>query len=302
MRVPAFFVPVCLSWFILSLGCSGEEQPSAPPPSPKVVQTIKQLPPEKSRAPAEEPEQKSLQSQAGMPAQAPEKSEETSKDELIEKPAGGMIATKAPVVETPPAPAKAKDESKEPGVQESKAQATKVPEPKSEEQKGYYSVKKGDSLTKIASREDTMQDPLKWPILLRLNLDKLGDLPGGEDLSRWELSPGTKLRFITPRQAKEGLKSSSEPVWVVNVTSTPNEAEIVSPAATLAKQGYPVYITRAYVKGKEYLRLRVGFFANKKEASAKGEKIRDLLKLKDFWVTKADNVEYQDVAGFLKTP
>jgi hypothetical protein len=300
MRVPAFFAPVCVSCFILSLGCSGDDQPSAPPPSPKVVQTIKQLPPEQSGAPAAEPEQKSLQSQAGIPAQPPEKSGETNKDEVIEKPLGGVNATKAPVVEAPPAPEKA--ELKELGGQAPKAQETKVQKSKAEEQNGYYSVKKGDSLIKIASREDTMQDPLKWPILLRLNLDKLGDLPVGEDLARWELSPGINLRFITPGQAKRKIEKIPQPVWVVNVMSTPSEAEIVPPAATLAKQGYPVYITRVYVKGKDYLRLRIGFFASKKEASAKGEKIRELLKRKDFWVTKADKLEYQEVAGFLKTP
>jgi SPOR domain len=300
MKVPVLFVPVCLSCFILSFGCSGDDQPSVPPPSPKVVRTIKQVPPEQGTAPPAEHEQKSLQTQGAKATEPAKKSEETNKNEAIEKPMGGVGVSKSLVVETLPAPAKA--ESKEPGGQESKAQETKAQEAKAEEQKGYYSVKKGDSLIKIASRKSTMQDPLKWPILLRLNLDKLGDLPVSEDLATWELSPGIKLRFITPGQAKEGLKTPSKSVWVVNVMSTPNEAEIVPKAATLVKKGYPAYITRAYVNGKDYLRLRVGFFANKKEASARAEKIRDLLKLKDSWVTKADNVEYEEVAGFLKTP
>jgi cell division septation protein DedD len=298
MRVPALFIPVCVCCFVLSLGCSGEDQSSAPPPSPKVVQTIKQLPPEQSAAPAAAPEQQSQQAQAGMPAQPPQKPEGTNQNELIQQPAGGTSANEAPAVETPSEPAKS--ESKQPGGRESEVQETKVQEPKAEEQKGYYSVRKGDSLMKIAGREDTMQDPLKWPILLRLNRDKLGDLPVGEGLATWELSPGTQLRFITPRQAKEGLKGSSVSLWVVNVISTPKDAEIVSPAATLAKQGYPVYITRARVKETDYLRLRVGFFANKTEASVKGEEIKNLLKLKDIWITKADDAEYKEIAGFLK--
>lgn len=300
MKVPVIFVPVCLSCLIFGVGCSGDDHPSAPPPSPKVVRTIKQVPPEHGSAPAAEHEQKSLQTQAGKPAEPEKKSEKTKKNEAIEKPMGGVGVSKALVVETPPA--SAKPEPKEPGGQESKAREARVQESKAEEQKGYYSVKKGDSLIKIASRKDTMEDPLKWPILLRLNLDKLGDLPVSEGLATWELSPGIKLRFITPGQAKEGLKNPSKRLWVVNVISSQKEAEIVPKAATLVKQGYPVYITRAYVNGKDYLRLRVGFFASKKEATAKGEKIRHLLKLKDSWVTKADNVEYKEVAGFLKTP
>jgi hypothetical protein len=300
MRVPAFIVPVCVFCSILSLGCSREDEPSASPPSPKVVQTIKQLPPEQVMTPAAKPDQKSPQAQADMPAQPPEKPEGANQSEALGKPAAGVSVTEAPVVETPPAPAKS--ESEETGTRESKAPDTKVQEPKAEEEKGYYAVKKGDSLVEIASRKDTMQDPLKWPILLRLNRDKLGDLPVGEGLATWELSPGTKLRFITPSQAKEGLKKSSGSLWVVNVISTPKEAEIVAPAATLAKKGYPVYITRANVKGTDYLRLRVGFFTDKKEAGAAAEQIRGLLKLKDFWITKANNAEYQEVAGFLKTP
>lgn len=300
MRVPAFIVPVCVFCSILSLGCSREDEPSASPPSPKVVQTIKQLPPEQVTTPAAKPDQKSPQAQADMPAQPAEKPEGANQSEAPGKPAGGVSVTEAPVVETPPAPAKS--ESEETGSRESEAPDTKVQEPKAEEEKGYYAVKKGDSLVEIASRKDTMQDPLKWPILLRLNRDKLGDLPVGEGLATWELSPGTKLRFITPSQAKEGLKRPPGSLWVVNVISTPKEAEIVTPAATLAKKGYPVYITRANVKGTDYLRLRVGFFTDKKEASAAAEQIRDLLKLKDFWITKATNTEYQEVAGFLKAP
>jgi LysM repeat protein len=278
MKVPEFLVPVCL--FVFVFGCSGEDQSSGPPPSPKVVQTIKQPLPEQAQAPVEAEEKKSEQAPDEKPATPKEKPPVTSKDEALERPS--TVMPQGPAAEKPSAPAKAAQETPE--------------------KPGYYVVKKGDTLSKVASRQDTMRDPLKWPILLRLNLDKLSALTNGEDFATRELPTGIELRYITPREAKEGLKKPSESRWVVNVISASTEAEIVPPAVILSRQGYPVYITRAYVKGKDYLRLRVGFFESGKEAREQGEKIRSLLNLQDFWATKADDVEYEEVAGFLRTP
>ena len=278
MKVPEFFVPVCL--FVLVFGCSGEDQPSGPPPSPKVVQTIKQPLPEQQKVPATTGEKKPEQAPEEKPAPSKEAPTVMAKDDELEKPS--TAATQEPIGQKPSEPAKAPQ--------------------KSQEKPGYYVVKKGDTLSKVASRQDTMHDPLKWPILLRLNVDKLGSLPNGEDFATRELRTGIQLRYITPREAKEGLKKAAGTPWVVNVISASSEAEIVPPAVILSKKGYPVYITRAYVKGKDYLRLRVGFFTSKKEASDLGEKIKGLLNYQEFWATKVDDVEYEEIAGFLRTP
>jgi hypothetical protein len=69
---------------------------------------------------------------------------------------------------------------------------------------------------------------------------------------------------------------------------------------TLVKQGYPVYIVRANVKGKDYMRLRVGFFKKKSEADEVGKKIKEQLNFHDSWSTKADKEEYEEVGGFVK--
>jgi len=278
MKVPEFLVPVCL--FVFVFGCSGEDQPSGPPPSPKVVQTIKQPLPEKEQAPVTLGEKKPEQAPEEKPVPPTEKPTVMSKDDSLEKPSTSI--TQSPVAEKPPAPATTSKESRE--------------------KPGTYVVRKGDTLSKVASRPDTMQDPLKWPILLRLNVDKLRAMPNGEDFATRELPAGMELRYITPGEAREGVQKPSGSPWVVNVISASSEAEIVSPAVILARQGYPAYITRAYVKGKDYLRLRVGFFKSRKEATDQGEKIRGLLKIRDFWATKADEVEYEEVAGFLRTP
>ena len=278
MKVPEICVPVCL--FVFVFGCSGEDQPPGPPPSPKVVQTIKQPLPEQQQAPAATGEKKAEQAPEEKPAPSKEGPPVMSKDDAVERPSTAAKGESA--AEKPSAPAKAAQESRE--------------------KPGYYIVKKGDTLLKVASRQDTMQDPLKWPVLLRLNPDKLGSLPNGEDFATRELPTGMELRYITPREAKEGLKKPSGSPWVVNVISASSEAEIVPPAVILSKNGYPVYITRAFVKGKDYLRLRVGFYKSGQEAREQGEKIRGLLNFQGFWATKVDEVEYEEVAGFLRTP
>ena len=277
MKVPALLVPVCLFFFVFGHACSREDQPSGLPPPPKVVQTIKPLPEPKETLEAEMDRK-------------PEQAGEEKPDLLQDKaPAGTMeLGVKEPsLAEQAHAPADEKP---------------KTPAKADEAQAGVYVVRKGDTLAGVAARREIMQDPLKWLILLRLNRDKLGDQPMGADFASRELSPGMKLRFITPREAREGVEKPSGPMWVVNVMSASDVKEIVPPAVVLAREGYPAYITRAYVKGKDYLRLRVGFFQSKSEAGEQGAKIKNLLGFEEFWAAKVDDVEYEEVAGFLKTP
>jgi len=271
MKVPALFVPVCLVFFAFGPACSRDDQTPGPSSSPKVVQTIKPLP-EPKKAPEEE-----VKERLEDPGQE-EKPSAGTMDAGVKEPSLAEKA-QAPAEEKPEAPAKA-----------DQAEA------------GVYVVKKGDTLAGLAARQEIMQDPLKWLILLRLNRDKLGDQPIGADFAARELLPGMKLRFITPREAKDGVEKPLGPMWVVNVMSASEVGEVVPPAVILTREGYPAYLTRAYVKGKAYLRLRVGFFPNKNEAVEQGEKIKKLLGFEAFWATKVDDVEYKEIAGFFKTP
>jgi len=247
--------------------CSGEDQQPPQTPPPKVVQPIKP-----SVADVEKP----------TTTLAEEKKPQAEEKAPMEKPAASP---------------------EKPGI---------VPKPESEDKKaasekkekdepGIYVVKKGDSLSSVAARTDVLKDSLKWPILLRLNRDKLGEWAVGEDLPDRELPQGTKLKVITAREARASLKKGTGTLWVVNVVSATTLAEIVPPAVTLVKQGYPVYIVRANVKGKDYMRLRVGFFKNKSEADELGKKIKEQMNFQDSWTAKADKEEYEEVAGFFKS-
>ena len=255
--------------------CSGEDQPPPQTPSPKVVQPIKP-----SMADVEKP----------TTTIAEEKKPQAEEKAAIEKPAS---APEKPEVAPKPEAEDKKVASEEPAAAQGKK--------KEKDEPGIYLVKKGDSLSSIAARADVLKDALKWPILLRLNRDKLGEWATGENLPDRELPQGTELKVITAREARASLKKGTGTVWVANVLSTTTNAEIVPPAVTLVKQGYPVYIVRANVKGKEYMRLRVGFFKNRSEADEVGKKIKEQLNFQDSWSTRADKEEYEEVAGFFKS-
>lgn len=261
---------------LFALGaCSGEDQQPPQTPSPKVVQPIKP-----SIADVEKPTAKVAEEKK---PQAEEKASTEKSASSPDKPGT--------------APKPAADEKKVASEEPTTTQARK----KEKDETGTYLVKKGDSLSSIAARPDVLKDPLKWPILLRLNRDDLGEWAAGENLPERELPQGTKLKVITAREARENLKKATENLWVVNVISSTSSAEIVPPAVTLVKQGYPVYIVRASVKGKDYMRLRVGFFKNRSETDEAGKKIKDLLGFQESWSTKVDKVEYEEVAGFFNS-
>jgi len=207
-----------------------------------------------------------------------------------------------------PAPEKAKIEVKEAGDVKTAAVEEKpletpeadIGQNETEMQKvtGYYVVKKGDSLSGIAAREAVYKDPLKWPILYRLNMDELGKLKLGKVLPDKELPEGVRLKISSPDEVMENLKSRVRDVWVISVVSAITNEKIVPPAIRLINNGYLVYITRARVKGKDWMRLRVGFFKNRTEANTKGKEIMIMLKLADSWVTKVEKKEFEEFGGY----
>lgn len=163
---------------------------------------------------------------------------------------------------------------------------------------GYYIVKAGDTLPGIAAKEEVYGDPLKWPLLCRLNLDKFADMEASEDSLAKQLPAGLRLKIYRPEEVLYNLKERANSPWVVNVLSSTRRAEIIPAAIKLVLEGYPVYITRAKVEGKNYMRLRVGFFEKKAEADAEGKKIMAMLKLPDSWTNRVGKKEFQRFGGY----
>lgn len=259
MKFSAIIISICLTLSLWFGGCSREEPPPSPDKNYQVVMPINMPVPQNADTPIPSKQE-----------QAKEKSEETTE---LETDAGDEKTLKLPQTET-----KEKEEALE-----------IMP--------GYYIIKKGDSLSSIAGRGDVYGDPLKWPILYRPNIDKLDTLAVGEDFLGRELPEGLMLKIITPNEARENLEKRLHKVWVVNVLSATTNEEIIPVAIRLIKNGYPVYITRAKVNGKCWMRLRVGFFKNKTEADTEGKKMISFLNIGNVWVTKIGK-EFEEFGGY----
>ncbi|MCP4681632.1 MAG: LysM peptidoglycan-binding domain-containing protein [Desulfobacterales bacterium] len=161
-----------------------------------------------------------------------------------------------------------------------------------------YKVQKGDSLFKIAGRNDVYANPFKWTSLLRHNLDTLHKIIGAEQFQHKKLPEGIELKFITSSENKEKLAISGSKPWVVNVISSQDSKEISLSAITLIQLGYHVYISRALVKEQEWMRLRVGFFKDESEAGSVGKEIKSVLNTRDAWIIKIDNDELTEFGGY----
>ena len=274
MKALVTTISICLAFLLLGSGCSEEEPPPPPPPVRdfKVVKPIVKPTPEKIKTSIDSEEE----------TVKPEEKEEMGvKTAAIEEKEGETPETGTTEQATPETP--------ETGTAESE---------QAMEEAGYYIVKKGDSLSSISGREDVYGDPLKWPIICRLNMDSFGNLELGENFPDRELPERVRLKIITPDEARENLKKRADSMWVVNVISAINKGDVVPPAIRLIKNGYPAYLTKVKVKGKEWMRLRVGFFNNKTEADAEGQKIMAILNFTDSWTTKIGEKEFEKFGGY----
>ncbi len=261
MKVFSPLLSVGLALFLLVSGCSREEQNAPPNGKSKVVKHIV------------------------MPDS---KSEEETKGDLEKKAQPVQNSTE----ENAAAPALQKKE---------KAPPSPLPaeEPETlEKDAGLYVVKRGESLALIAGKTEVYGDPMKWPILCRYTMDKLAPLATGTDFPEKELPEGLRLKVVDPEKAKENVSQRAGINWAVNVQSARNREEVFPATIRLLQEGFPVYLTWVKVKGKDWIRLRVGFFESRAEAEGQGKKIMALLNFDDLWVTKVNKLEFSKFAGY----
>jgi hypothetical protein len=139
---------------------------------------------------------------------------------------------------------------------------------------------------------------LKWSSLFRLNTDRSNGVNVLENFEAEELPEGLNLKFVTEKDAKENLAKVALKIWVVSVISSQNMKNLVPPAITLMKNGYRVYISEARVKGQDWMRLRVGFFATHQEATEEGGKIMSMLGEDETWVTRIAQSELENYGRY----
>jgi hypothetical protein len=319
MKISASAMVICLTLFLLCGGCSREEPPPPPAKSAKVEPVRKPIPehaevslPGKEAQPGDEAEgtedREIASLEEALKALGPVAGEEkTPVKDIIRhhepKPVPGPTETSATGETEKPVAEAEKAVSAEISALEHKEPKTPVLDVGKEVEKmetmpGYYVVWEADTLPAIAARQDVFGDPLKWPVLYRLNMEMLGALDLEDDFFKTKVPAGFRLKIVTPEEAKANLKKQIRKNWVVNVLSTTAEGEIPPLAIRLMKNGYKVYIARAKIKGKDWMRLRVGFFGSLAEGNREEEKMRPLVNLGDLWVTKADKKELDEFASF----
>jgi len=223
-----------------------------------------------------------------------------SKEEPQEIQAPKVVVRIKRPVQKPPMVAPAKKPSAPEKKQPAPPPRVKQPKKKVEKKKreGYYRVQRGDTLFKIAGRKDVYDDPMKWPSLFRINLKKLDNMETAKSFQDKEIPEGLELRFVTSQEAARNLRKLCAKPWVVNVFSSQNSKKIVPAAIKLMKNGYRVYITNVTIKGKEWLRLRAGFFRNRSEATAAAKKIKSVFKEDDAWIAKIGKMERERFGGY----
>ena len=87
-------------------------------------------------------------------------------------------------------------------LKENKKPEKKMP---AKEKDGYYRIRKGDTLYKVAGREGVYGNAMKWPSLFRLNMGGLRGMAISDDYEHKELPAGLGLRFVTAKEASENL-------------------------------------------------------------------------------------------------
>jgi len=167
-----------------------------------------------------------------------------------------------------------------------------------EKNEGQYIVGEGDTLPVIANKKDIYNSSLKWPILYRDNKETLPGYKARQNFPDTVLSSGMTLKFITGDDFKRNLQGRSRDLYVVNILSSPEMEKIISYTVKLIDNGFFTYITGIKVNGKNWYRLRVGFFPTRADARETGQKIKDLLDLSEIWAAEIEDDEFREFGGY----
>ncbi len=210
----------------------------------------------------------------------------------------GKVVVKKAITESP----EEKITKKAPAVSEAVPatetdKPAETPTPEKAEEK-FYTARQNENISDIAARDDVYGDPLKWILLYRFNREAFDGTQKDETFPEKPVPAEVKLKVISRGDARKTLTTGPRDHWVVNVLSSPEEEKIVPDALRLVDNGYPAYITKANVKGQDYIRLRVGFYEEKTGAEAAGKKIAEALNVSDIWTTRADESEYKEFGGY----
>lgn len=195
-----------------------------------------------------------------------------------------------------------KEQSKkaEPDTRETfqESQAQEETSSTNEQEKNIYLIQEGDTLSSIARKPHIYNNSLKWPILYGDNRRILSKIKRKADLFGSGLPAGIKLIIKTPGEVSENLDNRASHYFVINVISSPHVERLAPMVVSLTDNGHFTYLTSTKVNGKEWYRLRTGFYETRAEANRAGNKIKDILNIQDIWAAKIDDNEFLDFGGY----
>ncbi len=139
-----------------------------------------------------------------------------------------------------------------------------------------YKVQQGDNLWSIARKGELVENPWDWHTILVQNRDKIDYALVSAHKGRWKVvvEPGEVLTVDprTPRRAAGPVKKKYA-VQLVSLEDTKLE-QALKIVKTLIAGGQYAYLYRAEVDGKDWYRIRVGFFETMAQARAAGNTIK----------------------------
>ncbi len=195
-----------------------------------------------------------------------------------------LAASRKPV-ETVPRSTPTSPVSKEPPAPQTKGSAPAAvaalppTESRAPVKEASYKVRKNDSLSDIAGRQEVYGDTLKWPSLFRLNRSALEKMRVTESFPVEKLPEGLRLKYVSRDEAVTRLAEVADKLWVLDVASAKSMNGVVPSAILLMRKGYHAYLTRSQLAGEEWIRLRVGFYKDILEALKVSDEVKALLNL-----------------------
>lgn len=105
----------------------------------------------------------------------------------------------------------------------------------------------------------------------------------------------TAAKEVVPEKKEAVKKDKQKPVagkkmaykpWAVHVASYASKEEALAMVKKLKQNKYKAYMTEFSLSGKQWYRVRVGFYASYREAKAAGQKISGRYSISSVWPVK----------------
>lgn len=284
-----FFLILGLSIF---MACSKDDQTEVQK-TQKIVMPIKKSIEVNTSTPLQKEESKDVKNEQQSPLAISHKDQSESEAETASTPP----ETQTPDLEKQAETYQSTESLAQVSVSPTEKKQIEIPQ-ETHEKDGFYTVEKGDSLSKISEKNIVYGNPLKWTSLFRLNMDTFKEMELSREFHIKELPEGLSLKFVTSSAASEFLSGFGKRIYSVNVLSAETSKRINLYATKLLTEGFNAYICTGTVGDKEWMRLRVGFFKSRSEAAEVGKQISLLLNGTKMWVVEISKSEAIDYCGY----